>query len=112
MSDGRTRHANGGAERCPHRGGAGHETTCPTQTGYDRDPSVPDPQGYSASADAYPHTDALCHATPGGPPERGSAIGTRTERSHPHDPRLRLPVCASVRSPGGRRPVAPFRADV
>src|SRR5439155_15113647 len=63
------------------------------------------------SPDVYPYTDALSHAVPGGPPEGGGAVGTGTERSSPHDPRLRLPVCPGVRGPGGRRPMAPFRAD-
>src|SRR5207244_2030047 len=62
--------------------------------------------------DASPPTDTLGHVTPGGSPEGCSTIGTRTERSYPHDRCLRLPVCASVRSPGGRRPVAPVRTDV
>src|SRR5215470_14082425 len=112
MSDGRTRRATSDAARSPPRGGAGHATTCPTPTGDDRDPAVPDPPGAGARTDASTHADALCHAPPGGPPEGGSAIGTRTERPHPHDPRLRRAVCAGVRSPGGRRPVAPVRADV
>src|SRR5437899_12091299 len=112
MSAGRTCRANSGATQGPPRGGAGYEITRLTHTGYDYNPAVTDLQGSCARADASPPTDTLGHVTPGGSPEGCSTIGTRTERSYPHDRCLRLPVCASVRSPGGRRPVAPVRTDV